>query len=355
VNVAAGAIYEAVVDFGRVGLVGTIGLSVLDNEGNTTVARETTNIIEISPGVYSRVGNIAPADPGQYSLRWDDGSLAVGHTALEDLLVTAHTVGPLPVSVSASSEICALWASVDEMTDCCSDLATTDETQLEWALQQASEILYKLSGHRYAGECTATVRPCSSYLSCWDPVLLSGWRASDCACVRLSKVRLAGYPVQSITSVMIDGDIIDPSEYRLDRGRELVRLADANGLAQSWPTCQRLDLESGEGTFIVTYTYGQSPPLSGVQAAAQLACEIAKQCPGVSGAAAEDCALPTGTVRIARQGITIDTQALGVWLIGTQQTGLALVDAFLSVYGAGRRRRTALLVPEADPWPLRTG
>lgn len=259
----------------------------------------------------------------------------------------------LPVSESASSEICSLWASVDEMADCCADIITTDETTLEWSLQQSSELLYRLSGYEYPGVCSATVRPCSSYLSCWTPGL---WHASDCGCSRLSKIRLAGYPVVEITEVTIDGAVIDPSEYRVDRGRELVRLVDANGKSQTWPSCQALDVaDDALGSFTVKYSYGQNPPLSGVQAAAQLACEIAKQCPGASGALTEECALPAGTVRIARQGITIDTRALGVWLLGQQQTGLTLVDLFLNVYGRGRRRRTALLVPEADPWPVRVG
>jgi hypothetical protein len=270
----------------------------------------------------------------------------------EPTAATQHISTQAPAVAAATTEICSLWASIDDMTACCSDLLNTDETTLEWALQQASEMLYKLSGHRYPGVCEATVRPCGSRASCWTPV--SEWFARDCGCTRLSRVRLAGYPVQAITEVLIDDEVIDPGEYRLDYDRELVRLADADGRAQTWPGCQRLDLSDGPGTFFITYTYGQNPPLTGVQAAAELACEIAKACPGVSGSAGE-CALPTGTVRIARQGITIDTQVLGLWLLGMQRTGLTMVDAFLSAWGSARRRRTALAVPEADAWPLRVG
>lgn len=351
-DVAAGAIYEAVVDFGVAGLVGTIGLTILDNEGGVAVARYTDNIMEISPGVYSRVGNIAPGVPGQYSLRWDDGSLGVGHTALEDLNVSAGIVGPYPIAATAITDVCALWAAPSDVVDCCADLASSDETRLDWALAQASDLLYHLTGHKYPGICEATVRPCTSYVSCWRPVMDS-WVARDCSCVRLSKIRLAGYPVQAIVSVLIDDVVLDASEYRLDRQRELIRKADANGNPQTWPACQRLDLDSGAGTFFVTYTHGSNPPVAGSAAAAQLACEIAKQCPG-SGVNDADCELPKGTVRITRQGLTVETQALGMWLLGSLRTGMPLVDAFLSVYGeAPRHKRVALAVPEADPWPLR--
>lgn len=73
-NVAPGATYEAVVEWGTTGLVGTLGMEVLDNEGGTSVARLTTNVIEIATGVYSRTGNVAPSLVGQYTIVWDDGT-----------------------------------------------------------------------------------------------------------------------------------------------------------------------------------------------------------------------------------------------------------------------------------------
>jgi hypothetical protein len=256
-----------------------------------------------------------------------------------------------PISHS-SVDVCQLWAAPDDVFGCCPDLTSTDEGPVTWALTQASDLLYNLSGHKYPGECSAVVRPCTSQVSCWRPSDLE-WRSNFCSCIRLSHIRLAGYPVQSITSVEIDGVELDPSEYALYYQRELVRMADADGRPQRWPACQRLDIASGLGTFFVTYKYGLAPPAAGTSAAAQLACEILKQCPGTNGTGAE-CELPEGTVRVTRQGLTIDTQALGMWLLGSLRTGLPLVDAFLSVYGdRPRQKRAALSVPEMDPWPVR--
>lgn len=262
---------------------------------------------------------------------------------------------------AASVDVCSLWASPEDAFDCCVELTDSDLMRMEWALAQASDLLYHLSGQRFPGTCTAKVRPIGSN-QCWSrwngwgvgDSGLSLWHADDCCCNRLSKIRLAGYPVQEITSVVIDGVTLDPSEYTLYYQRELVRMADANGRRQTWPHCQRLDIASGAGTFFVSYKYGLSPPVEGVAAAAQLACEIAKQCPGMLPDGEGDCALPAGTVRISRQGLTIDTQALGVWLLGQLKTGLPFVDAFLSVHGGSpRTRRTALMTPEMSPWPVR--
>jgi len=255
---------------------------------------------------------------------------------------------------SATSDVCQVWLTPEDAFDCCADLTDTDGAVMEWAIQQASDLLYHLSGDRFPGVCSAVVRPCANYVSCWYPSMV-GWTTRDGGCRRLSMIRLAGYPVVAITEVTIDGVIVPPSEYRVDRGRELIRLADANGNYQAWPGCQRLDLQSGEGTFFVSYTYGQNPPVSGVAAAAQLACAIAKQCPGSNGQIAEDCDLPAGVVRVTRQGVTIDTQSLGVWLIGAMRTGMPLVDAFIAGWGSRPTRRTALSVPEMNPWPLRVG
>lgn len=247
---------------------------------------------------------------------------------------------------------CSPWTDAESILACgCDDLNT--DVDLDVAAEAASEVLYELSGHVYTGVCEATVRPCSSLVSCWVPYS-DAWTATDCSCVRQSRIRLAGYPVREILEVMIDGEVIDPSEYELRFNRELYRMADADGVSQRWPGCQRMDLPLGEvGTFSVVYEYGLDAPVLGQSAAAQLACAIAKACPN-SGAASGDCEIPAGTVRVARQGITIDTQALGLWLLGSLRTGMPLVDSFLSVYGGRpRQRRAALMVPEQDPWPVR--
>ena len=78
-NVAPGATYEAVIDWGATGQ--TLGLRVIDNAGATTVARLTTNITEYpaGSGIYARTGNTAPSTAGQYTLVWDDGSATPGH------------------------------------------------------------------------------------------------------------------------------------------------------------------------------------------------------------------------------------------------------------------------------------
>lgn len=78
--------FEATVDWGTTGLVGTIGVTILDNIGGTTTTRTTASILEIAPGVYSTTLT-APSVAGQYSVVWDDTSVYVP----EDLNVTTGT------------------------------------------------------------------------------------------------------------------------------------------------------------------------------------------------------------------------------------------------------------------------
>lgn len=297
--------------------------------------------------------DVDPSDPAARSFTTElasDGNLWYRIIFADvDGDVTLPT-NPLLNSVGLASETsgpCQPWVSADDVAACCDFAATT--STLDWAATIASDLLYELSGHRYSGVCETTVRPCASHVSCWVPI--DRWFAADCGCQRLSMIRLAGYPVREIVEVLIDDEVVAPYDYRLQRQRELVRL---NG--DTWPACQRLELDGGEGTFFVTYTYGQEPPLAGVAAATQLACQIARQCPGGGdGATTGDCELPAGTVRISRQGLTIDTQELGLWMLGALRTGMPMVDSFLAGYGAPRQRRTAIYVPEQDPWPLRVG
>jgi len=80
-------LFETRVQSFPVGLVGTVGVRILDNVGGTVLARRTTGIVEDVPGSY--VTNLlAPAALGQYSVEWDWGA-DPSQQAFEDLYVTA--------------------------------------------------------------------------------------------------------------------------------------------------------------------------------------------------------------------------------------------------------------------------
>jgi hypothetical protein len=279
---------------------------------------------------------------------------------------------------------CTPWIDGADVAACCNAEAS-DSTIFDAAAETASDILFELSGRQYAGLCERTVRPCRTTCA-WPLQVLSrgyvvawggwgwnwgygwwGWQnGTPCGCRHLSTVKLAGYPVQAIVEVKIDGAVVSPDTYRLDRQRDLVRvrpLSTDNFLR--WPSCQALDLpDTQPGTFSVTYTYGADPPQAGVDAAAELACEIYKSCLD------QPCALPRGTARVTRQGITIEKAAFTDWVfVPTKlasrgsvrtsgwRTGLPLVDMFLNTANAsGLQRKPVFWSPAAAlQYPLPQG
>lgn len=99
-----GAAFEAVVERAPSGLVGTIGVRVVQYPNVTTVARRTTGIVE-SPsgsGVYT-AALPAIANPGQYAILWDvGGALTPSGCAGEDLLISATAAYGLQVNPGAT-------------------------------------------------------------------------------------------------------------------------------------------------------------------------------------------------------------------------------------------------------------
>lgn len=254
--------------------------------------------------------------------------------------------------------ICSAWVTGDEVLDCCQAAEETVGTfgsLLDEAALVASELLFDLSGRRWAGACLLEdVRPCHGDCDCGfqvlprghvvDPYGVYGWSTScsgrSCWCHDLSRVKLAGYvpDTTSIVEVLIDGVIVDPSEYRVDEHKWLTR---KNG--GHWPSCARADLDSTEvGTFSISYEYGRPVPFAGINAAKQLACQVFLQCS--DGGDGGDCDLPAGAARITRQGITIERaffqrNADGVWA-----TGLTAVDYFLNAVNPNGIPRRALFI-----------
>lgn len=216
----------------------------------------------------------------------------------------------------------------------------------------ATEILWGKSKRRF-GSCTLTLHPCRE--ECWPenfanwmygswlptyggsswgypwPALMGGrWYnlgcgtcGDDCSCTTLQQVSLP-YPVSGIGEVKIDGDIIAPSDYRVDDWRWLVLL---NGLTV--PACNDLNNPDGEGSWSVTVSVGEAVPQLGLFAVNELGLQIALGCVGNAA-----CSLPTATMtKLSRQGLDQEFKK-GDWLAG--YTGLRNVNEFLSLHNPTR-------------------
>jgi hypothetical protein len=231
------------------------------------------------------------------------------------------------------------------------ELSTLNPAVTGIAVATATETLYALTGMRF-GLCEVTLRPCRD--DCTDgrfyddfgppwtgqawpqPALIGGlWFnltcgscTSGCGCARVSEVRLPA-PVYDITEVVIDGEVLPASAYRLDNHRLLVRTDGG-----TWPRTNNLAADSGPGAWSVTARYGEPLPEGAALAMGQLACEIAKAADG------GDCKLPAGLQQLVRQGVTISYPDVGE-LFRQGRTGLYLVDMFVATWNpAGLRQRS---------------
>lgn len=192
------------------------------------------------------------------------------------------------------------------------------------AVQAATEVLYALSGRQF-GVCQLTVRPCRRECSGdgWGYGGFGGWwewgqwprplfyqgtwynimcgncgngGGRSCSCQYVSEVWLPS-PVSSVAQVKVDGVILDPSAYRVDDWRLLVRTD-----GHIWPICQDLTKsDSATGTWSVTVNFGQDVPVLGQVAVGELACQITKLILGD-----KSCMLPKPVQQLVRQGVTLN-------------------------------------------------
>jgi len=264
-------------------------------------------------------------------------------------------------------EACSPWTTVRDVRLACSSIAlsgaASDEV-VEGTIAVATDLLYVLSGRQFSGECSVpNVRPCSlnncfGSAGHWqslggtpntpDP---SSYPPSPCGCSRVPTVDLGYWPVRSVDQVLIDGVVVDPTTYRLDNNRHLVRLADPTNdyINPGWPTCQAIDREATEpDTFEVSLTWGVGPPPAGVAAANHLACELAKM------VATGVCNIPGRATSVNRQQISFTM--INASMLENGLTGLWDVDAFIIAYNPDRRRGTTIVwSPDINVGTYRTG
>lgn len=226
------------------------------------------------------------------------------------------------------------------------EIALYEEVAVGW--------LWNWTGGSF-GECPTTIRPCRT--ECDDsplfwgrgpypspggggyhPAYINGTtfaigcgqcNKQQCSCGSVSELVVPG-PVSAIESIVIGGEALPATAYRVDNWNLLVR--EDGG---SWPTCQ--DLSAPEGTqrsWEVHYVKGRPVPAGGQVAAGILACEVAK-------AARKDkgCALPQRIQQITRQGVTV-TLIDDFKSLDEGKTGIYLIDTWVaSVMKAPRPSR----------------
>ncbi len=221
------------------------------------------------------------------------------------------------------------------------DGPTPDEIVEKWG-PVATLVLWALTGRQFPGVCTDKVWPNVGGDHCgrqWldYPDLIGGARpllVDECSRDH-GAVLLPHRPVRRVTEVMLNGETLDPSQYRLKDRAWLVR---CDG---TWPCWQAVC----DDTFTVTYEYGATLPAGAATMAGRYACELARACtPGC------ECRLPSRAQTIVQEGITTAV-LLGdpLAMLDAGVTGLPEVDAWVKALNpAGISRAARVLNPQAE-------
>lgn len=249
---------------------------------------------------------------------------------------------------------------------------TTDQINAlcSTAAEAATEVLYRLTAMMYTGACgPVTIRPVARPLNNDARAWLNAWGygayangvfqsfavppvVSSFGPNYLPVIELFDYPVNEISEVKIDGVVIPPDEYELRAQRHLVRLRTSATAVPTeiwgWPYTQVQDLpDTEEGTFSVTYTYGQDPGSMGRVACTALAVYLVLPQLG------DVTQFPERVVTINRQGTTVQI-ASPIDMIAKGQTGIEEVDLWVLSVNPNKRRRQALVFSPDRPSTRRT-
>lgn len=244
------------------------------------------------------------------------------------------------------------WTGIVPAEGCCDCWNGIEPPIQAKAINYASLTMWASTGRQF-GLCEVTIRPCGTGSPCsdgslvwsgfsysgggWIPYLFNGtWFncgcPGQCSCDPRCQVMLPER-VDSVTSVVIGGATLDPSAYRVDKHRWLVRTD-----GDCWPTCPEMNADTGTDVFTVSYLRGTPVPQTILDAAGTLACEFGKACTNQS-----DCRLPSRVQTLARQGVTVSFVDVDT-LLDKGLTGITEVDMVIRAWNPrslDRRLRVA--------------
>jgi len=230
---------------------------------------------------------------------------------------------------------CERFVDLAELLDdpeACAFTATDDGDLLEACLDQASDIIYLLSGGRITGICTRTVRPvgdaCRPRTGEYGQV--AGWLPyfGGVGTIPLRQ------PNTDIVEIVIDGVVLNPAEYGLMDEHFLYRKTGA------WPSVNDLTLDdSNDGTWSVTYRFGRPPDKLTRMATIELAVELANDAIG------KETHLPPGITSANIQGASVSLQDRAEALRnGSDQ--LPKLSRFIGVFAPEGPARSGVYSPE---------
>lgn len=287
------------------------------------------SIVHVATGVYSFTWAVPVNQAvGQYAVVW---------TATEAQASEVFAVLPSTSGQGPSAGPCAGW---DAPIWTCA-LSPVAAAVSGTAVAAAADVLYALTG-RHLGSCQLTVRPCRQdcggtwpfagaywwemgvyprpvfYQGVWTNLTCSSCQ-NGCSCGVVQEALLPA-PVSQVLQVKVDGVVLDPTAYRVDDWRRLVRLDGG-----SWPLCNDLSkADTAAGTWSVTLTVGEPVSTLGQLALGELATQFAKLI-----ACESDCVIPRPVQQLVRQGVTMNF--LDPNTVFTEgRLGLYLCDLFIS-------------------------
>lgn len=267
-------------------------------------------------------------------------------------------------ALSGTGTACAAWPLEPTMLPAgwSAGALTAEQTS---ARDAAQDILNRLSGGKF-GVCQLTIRPIwrswaftqygimGASSSPWGPVLFDGrvYATMGCGCGGPgcghpwpgTQIELPA-PVQGVDQVLINGQIVPPTAYRVDDKKYLVRTDGA-----LWPYWNDLNRAVGEAdTFAVTLHRGIPVPAGGRGAVTALAVEIAK-----ARAGDKACRLPARVTQIVREGVTY-TMLDNLAFLDKGRVGMPEVDMWLAAVNPNSARsRMAAWSPDVPGYRRRT-
>lgn len=220
---------------------------------------------------------------------------------------------------------CAPYVTPEELISRCSAATgvPVDDEELLEAIEDASTVVYYLTGRQFGGTCQATVRP-GCYAGC------------TCGC-SINQINLGHWPVTELISVRSEGELLTGTDitdtFHVNNWRFIARNdGDRIMSGNQWAVGGSAEDSVDEGhVFEVTFNYGMTAPSLIKRATRALACEWMNQVGGGTG----PCKLPERVTTVTRSGITLDV-ASAVDMLQNGRTGIYQVDLAIQTFNPSK-------------------